>query len=156
MGLIVKWKRLRETAVMPVRATGGSAAYDLYAALDDEVVIAPGGRAMIPTGFAMSAADDTAPGTPARDFAALIFGRSGLGTKYGVTLANAVGVVDSDYRGEICVSLINHGGEPFSVHPGDRMAQMMFVPVIAAVFEEAESLDETARGTGGFGSTGSR
>ncbi|MBP5230324.1 MAG: dUTP diphosphatase, partial [Clostridia bacterium] len=88
------------------------------------------------------------------DVVGIVAGRSGLGVKKGVTLSNSIGVIDSDYRGEICVGLINHGSEPFTVERGDRIAQLFFVPVCHAAFLPVESLDETERGTGGFGSTG--
>ena len=144
--LPVKLKKLRPDAHLPQYATSGSAAADLYAALDAPVTLAPGERFAVPTGIAIAPESD--------DVVALIFGRSGLGTKFGVTLANSVGVVDSDYRGEIKVALVNHGSEPYTVQPGDRIAQLMFAPILHALFSEADTLDETERGTGGFGSTG--
>ena len=144
--LLVKLKKVKPGAMAPTYATPGSAACDLSACLDEPVTLHPGDIAAIPTGIAISSGRD--------DIVALVYGRSGLGTKHGVTLANSVGVIDSDYRGEIRVSLINRGREDFTVHPGDRIAQLMFAPVLHAVFEEAETLDETARGEGGFGSTG--
>lgn len=142
----VKIKLVRENAVIPRYATEGSAACDLSACLDSPVTLEPGGIAKIPTGIALS--------TGRRDVVALIFGRSGLGTKHGVTLANSVGVVDSDYRGELSVTLINRGSSAYIVNPGDRIAQLMFAPVYTAEFIESEALDETARGESGFGSTG--
>ena len=147
MNLNVKLKLSRGMEA-PSYATDGSAAVDLRAALDEgvEVVIAPGERALIPTGIAIS------PETS--DVVAILAGRSGLGIKNGVTLANGIGVIDSDYRGEICVGLYNSSDVPFTVHRGDRIAQLMFMPVYTANLIEAASLDETARGTGGFGSTG--
>ncbi len=144
--LLVRLKKVKPGAIAPTYATPGSAACDLSACLDEPVTLHPGDIAAIPTGIAISSGRD--------DIVALVYGRSGLGTKHGVTLANSVGVIDSDYRGEIRVSLINRGREDFTVHPGDRIAQLMFAPVLHAVFEEAETLDETARGEGGFGSTG--
>lgn len=132
----------------PAYATDGSAAMDLRAALDEgaELTLLPGERALIPTGVAIS------PQT--RDVVAVVAGRSGLGIKQGITLSNSIGVIDSDYRGEISVGLINHGNEPFTVHRGDRIAQMMFLPVCHANLLVCEELDETERGTGGFGHTG--
>ena len=132
----------------PEYATSGSAAVDLRAALEEDEVItlAPGERALIPTGLSIS------PETS--DVVAIIAGRSGLGVKKGVSLSNGIGVIDSDYRGEICVGLINHGDEPFEVRRGDRIAQMMFMPVLAANFLTVDTLDETERGSGGFGHTG--
>ena len=147
MNLNVKIKLTRGMSA-PEYATDGSAAVDLRAALDEgEVVtIAPGERALIPTGLAIS--------PESSDVVGIIAGRSGLGVKKGVTLSNSIGVIDSDYRGEICVGLINHGNEPFDIHRGDRIAQMMFLPVLLASFLEVDSLDQTDRGTGGFGHTG--
>ena len=147
MNLNVKIKLTRGMTA-PEYATEGSAAVDLRAALDEgEVVtIAPGARALIPTGLSIS------PETS--DVVAVIAGRSGLGVKKGVSLANGIGVIDSDYRGEIQVCLINRGEEPFEVHRGDRIAQMMFLPVLHASFLPVDELDETARGAGGFGHTG--
>ena len=132
----------------PEYATSGSAAVDLRAALEEGEVVTlmPGERSRIPTGIAIS---------PERtDVVAVIAGRSGHGLKNGVTMANSIGVIDSDYRGEISVVLINHGSEPFEVRRGDRIAQMMFMPVLCASFIKSDSLDETERGAGGFGSSG--
>ena len=132
----------------PEYATSGSAAVDLRAALEEGEVITlmPGERSRIPTGIAIS---------PERtDVVAVIAGRSGHGLKNGVTMANSIGVIDSDYRGEISVVLINHGSEPFEVRRGDRIAQMMFMPVYTATVLPCEELDETERGAGGFGHTG--
>lgn len=131
---------------VPTYATEGSAAVDLRAAVDEPVCLNPGEKAMIPTGIAI-APDRT-------DVVGIVAGRSGLGVKKGVTLSNSIGVIDSDYRGEICVGLINHGNEPFTVERGDRIAQLFFVPICHATFLPVEALDETERGTGGFGSTG--
>lgn len=133
---------------MPAYATDGSAALDLRAAIDEgtTVTIAPGERAMIPTGIAIS------PETT--DMVAIVAARSGLAVKKGICLANGIGVIDSDYRGEISVGLLNTSSEPFVVNRGDRIAQMMFMPVLAATLIKSDSLDETARGAGGFGSTG--
>lgn len=146
MNIDVKIKLLREGASPPVYATPGSAAADLRVCIDAPVTLNTGEIVSLPTGIAIS--------TGRSDIVALIYGRSGLGTKYGVTLVNSVGVIDSDYRGEICVSLINRGSEPYTVNPGDRVAQLMFSPVYTAAFAAADSLDETGRGSGGFGSTG--
>ncbi len=132
----------------PEYATDGSAAVDLRAALEENEVltIAPGTQALIPTGISIS--------PERRDVVAVVAGRSGLGIKKGITLSNSIGVIDNDYRGEICVGLINHGSEPFEVRRGDRIAQMMFLPVLHAAFLQVDSLDETERGAGGFGHTG--
>ena len=147
MNLNVKLK-LSRGMTAPEYATSGSAAVDLRAALEENetVTLAPGEKAMIPTGLAIS------PET--KDVVAVIAARSGLGVKKGVTLSNSIGVIDSDYRGEISVGLINHGSEPFEIKRGDRIAQMMFLPVLTASFLVVETLDETERGEGGFGSTG--
>ena len=133
---------------MPAYATEGSAAVDLRAAVEENepVTIAPGERALIPTGIAI------APET--RDVVAIVAARSGLAIKKGICLSNGIGVIDADYRGEICVGLFNTSSEPFVVNRGDRIAQMMFMPVYSAKLCEAIALDETARGAGGFGSTG--
>ena len=139
--------KLTRGASAPEYATPGSAAVDVRAALEGgEVVINPGERAMIPTGLAISTGRD--------DVVAIMAGRSGLGAKHGVTLANGIGVIDSDYRGEIRATLINNGSEPFKVSDGDRIAQLMFMPVMQAAFLPVDELDETERGEGGFGSTG--
>ena len=147
MDLNVKIKLTRGMTA-PEYATQGSAAVDLRAALEEDEVLtlAPGERAMIPTGIAIS--------PESKDVVAIIAGRSGLGVKKGVTLSNSIGVIDSDYRGEIAVGLINHGDEPFEVRRGDRIAQMMFVPIYTAAFTTVDTLDETERGAGGFGHTG--
>ncbi len=147
MNLNVNIKLTRGMDV-PEYATEGSAAVDLRAALEEDevVVIAPGERALIPTGVSIS------PESP--DVVAIVAGRSGLGIKKGVTLSNSIGVIDNDYRGEVCVGLINRGSEPFEVRRGDRIAQMMFMPVLHASFLPVDTLDETARGAGGFGHTG--
>ena len=133
---------------MPTYATDGSAAVDLRAALDEgtTVVIAPGERALIPTGIAIS--------PESKDVVAVVAARSGLAIKQGICLSNGIGVIDSDYRGEICVGLHNTSSVPFTVNRGDRIAQMMFMPILTANFVATTSLDETARGAGGFGSTG--
>ena len=147
MELKVKIKLTRGMEA-PTYATENAAAVDLRAALEEgeEVVIAPGERRLIPTGISISPED--------RNTVAVIAGRSGLGIKNGVTLANGIGLIDADYRGEIQVGLINRGNESFKVHRNDRIAQMMFLPVYHAAFLPCEELDETERGAGGFGSTG--
>ncbi len=149
MAIQVKLK-LSRGMTAPTYATSGSAAVDLRAALDEgcEVTIPAGGRSLIPTGLAIS------PETSG--VVAILAGRSGLGVKNGVSLSNGIGVIDSDYRGEIQVGLINHGSEPFTVRRGDRIAQMFFLPVEHADFSVVDTLDETERGEGGFGHTGVR
>ena len=131
---------------LPFYATPGSAAMDLHACIDEAVRIPSGGRSMIPTGLAIA--------LPSPDYVALVYARSGLGIKHGVAPANCVGVIDSDYRGEIIVGLQNSGESDFTVQPGDRIAQLMIAPVVRANLRMVEELDETARGAGGFGSTG--
>jgi len=131
---------------LPQFATPGSAAMDLRACLDDPVTLQAGARAVIPTGLSMA--------LPSADYVALVFARSGLGIKKGVCLSNGVGVIDSDYRGEIAVGLVNLSGEDYTVQPGDRIAQLMVVPVVQPTVTLADELDETDRGSGGLGSTG--
>ena len=131
---------------LPRFATAGAACMDLYACTDAPVVLSAGERRLIPTGIAIA--------LPSADYVALVFARSGLGIKQGVCLANGVGVIDSDYRGEIGVGLVNLGDTPYTVQPGDRIAQLMVTPVVQPVVVPVQELDETARGHGGFGSTG--
>lgn len=131
---------------IPARATEGSAGFDLTAAVKEPVTLAPRGLARVPTGIAV--------GLPSNEYVALVFARSGLAMKHGVALANGVGVVDSDYTGEIVVGLCNLSEETYTVAPGERIAQLVVMPVAALPAVETESLDETARGAGGFGSTG--
>ena len=131
---------------LPYYATPGSAAMDLHACLDEAVTIPAGERRVIPTGLAIA--------LPSADYVALVFARSGLGIKYGVAPANCVGVIDSDYRGELLVGLQNSGGSEFTIRPGDRIAQLMVVPVVQPRLRLVDELDETDRGAGGFGSTG--
>ena len=130
----------------PFYASAGAAAMDLHACIDEAVTIPPGGRAVIPTGIAIA--------LPSADYVALIFARSGLGIKHGVAPANCVGVIDSDYRGEVLVGLQNSGGADYTIQPGDRIAQLMITPVVQAQIQMVDELDDTARGAGGFGSTG--
>ena len=146
MCIDVKVKKLRADAVIPKYATEGSAASDLCYAGDGPVEILPGTVAMIPTGLAISMGR--------RDVAAFIYARSGLASKRGIAPANCVGVIDSDYRGEVKVPLINHSSEPYTIRNGDRIAQLVVMPVIDTDFVEADELSETQRGSGGFGSTG--
>jgi dUTP pyrophosphatase len=138
-------KKLRDGAVLPTYGSEYSAGADLYACLDEAVVIAPGETKMIPTGLAAE--------IPV-GYAGLIYARSGLATKQGLAPANKVGVVDSDYRGEWMIALMNHSGSPQTVEPGERIAQVVVTPVLAVSFCEAEELEDTLRGAGGFGSTG--
>lgn len=142
----VRIKKLRDNAVLPTRGSEGAAGLDLYACLDAPVTIEPRGLYKIPTGVAIALPD---AGT-----VALIFARSGLGVNHGVSLPNAVGVVDSDYRGELIVGIGNTSGEPYVLRPGERFAQLVVLPVYQAELLETEELGETARGGGAFGSTG--
>ena len=138
-------KKLRENAVLPTYATAQSAGADLYACIDEPVTIRHGMTEMIPLGFSMA--------IPA-GWVGLIFARSGLASKRDLAPANKVGVVDADYRGEWFIPLHNHGRGVQVVYPGERIAQLVIVPCMSAAFTEVDSLDETARGAGGFGSTG--
>ncbi len=130
---------------VPSPATPGSAGVDLSAAVDRDVVIAPGDRALIPTGFAFAIPDG---------FEAQVRPRSGLALRHGIVLPNAPGTIDSDYRGEVSVILMNMGREDFLVQRGDRIAQMVVAPVAEPAWEEVQELDETQRGSGGFGHSG--
>ena len=141
----VKIQYLSKKTTRPEYATDGSAGMDLTAAMDQPVVLKVGGRAMIPTGIAMQIP---------QGFGGFIFPRSGLAYKKGISMANCVGVIDSDYTGEIKVVLHNISGHDYTVNPGDRVAQLVFLPVPQAELEEVDELDETRRGSGGFGSTG--
>lgn len=143
---IIRFQRLRPEAILPVRATEGSAGLDLTACIDQPVVLPKGGRALIPTGLAVA--------LPGNHLASFVFARSGLAVKHGVTLSNCVGVIDSDYRGEIKVGLINQGESDYTIQPGERIAQLVVMPVCCLPVEECDRLDETGRGAGGFGSTG--
>lgn len=146
MSEIFKVRRLRESAKLPFRATEGSAGMDLYACIDSPVTLGAGEKAVIPTGIAIE--------LPSAELAAFVFARSGLAIKHGIGLLNGVGVIDSDYRGEICVGVINQLAEPYTIAPDERIAQLVIVPVSLINPVEAQSLDDTARGEGGFGSTG--
>ena len=140
-------KKLDKRAVVPTYGSEFSAGADLYACTDGDIVIAPSKTVLIHTGIAMEIPEG---------LVGLVFARSGLATKRSLAPANKVGVIDSDYRGEIMVALHNHSNEPQTVEAGERVAQLVLVPYIAAAFEEVGELDETARGAGGFGSTGTK
>ena len=133
---------------LPEYATEGSAGMDLRACIDAPLELAPGATELIPTGISIYVAD---PG-----LAAVLLPRSGLGHKHGIVLGNLVGLIDSDYQGPLMVSCWNRGSASFTIEPGERIAQMVFVPVVQAGFELVESFDETARAAGGFGSSGRR
>jgi dUTP pyrophosphatase len=138
-------KMLREGAKLPTYGSAEAAGADLYACLDAEVTVAPGQTAFIPTGFAMAVP---------KGCAGLIYARSGMACKRDLAPANKVGVIDSDYRGEIIVALHNHGSEARTVSHGERIAQMIITPVLTPCYEVSEALDDTVRGEGRFGSTG--
>ena len=138
-------KKLQANAVVPSYGSAFAAGADLYACMDAAVTIAPGETKLIHTGIAME--------VPV-GFAGLIYARSGLATKRGLAPANKVGVVDSDYRGEINVVLHNHGSVPQTIENGERVAQLLITPVLQPAYEIAETLTDTARNAGGFGSTG--
>lgn len=141
----LKIKKCSKTALMPVRATEGSAGYDLCADCDD-CVINPDEIKKIPTGIAI--------GIENHECVGLVYARSGLSSRAGLAPVNCVGVIDSDYRGEIIVPLINHSSEPYTIKRGERIAQLVLAPIYIPDLEEAEELDGTQRGEGGFGSTG--
>jgi len=144
----VLFQKLRPEAVIPSRATKESAGFDLSVCCDGPVEIAPGETKLLPIGVAVVLPVGTA---------GMVYPRSGLATRHGITLGNCVGVIDSDYRGEMMVPLYNHSDKPFTVHPGDRVAQMVVTPVILPEVKElpmGEPLPESERGTAGFGSTG--
>ena len=135
-------------AQLPAYATGGSAGLDLRACIDEPITLRPGETALIPTGLAIHLGD---PG-----LAAIIIPRSGLGHKHGIVLGNLVGLIDSDYQGQVFVSVWNRGKEAFVVNPLERIAQMVVVPVVQVQINIVEEFEESARGAGGFGSTGKR
>ena len=143
----VNVKKVKEGAIIPTYGSEYAAGADLYACLDNDVIIAPHVTVLIPTGLVME--------LPV-GYAGLIYARSGLATKKGLAPANKVGVVDSDYRGEVMVALHNHGETAQTVSNGERIAQMVITPYLAAQFTLADELSATVRGEGGFGSTGSK
>lgn len=142
----MKLMKLRENAVLPRRATPDSAGCDLCACLEQPLIISPGECRLIPTGWACD--------PERRDAAIFLFARSGLAAKHGLTLANGVGVVDADYRGEIMVAIRNQSTEPYILQPNERFAQMVMLPVLTPELTVTETLEETQRGGGGFGSSG--
>lgn len=142
---VVRFRRLRPDAVVPAYMTADAAGLDLAAALDAAVTLAPGARAAIGTGLAMELP---------RGFEGQVRPRSGLAKNHGVTVVNAPGTIDADYRGEVAVLLINLGDQPVAITPGMRIAQLVIAPVVQATIEVADELSTTARGAGGFGSTG--
>lgn len=144
----IKIKKLKENAKIPKRATSGSAGMDLYACVDEPITLAPGQLAIVPTGIAIALPDNGC--------AAFLYARSGLGVKHGICLSNGVGVIDSDYRGEICAGLCNVSDKPYTIEPDERVCQMVIAPVLTPDVVEVNELDDTDRGEGGFGSTGKR
>ncbi len=142
---ILKIKKVRPNAVVPKRATEKSAGLDLTACIDAPLTVKAGERTLIPAGIAIALPEGTV---------GLIFARSSLGTKHGIALSNGVGVIDQDYRGEIRVGIFNASAEDYTIEPFERIAQLVVAPVRYPVVEESDALDDTARGTGGFGSTG--
>ena len=141
----IRVKKLREGATLPTYGTPYAAGADLYAGIEGKITIAPGETVFVPTGIAMEVPEHCA---------GLIYARSGLACKRGLAPANKVGVVDSDYRGEIIVALHNHGDQPQTVANGERIAQMVITPVLTPAYVEAEELTDTVRANQGFGSTG--
>ena len=142
----VRYKLLDPRAKAPLYATPGAAAADLCALLDEPLTIAPMQRVLVPTGLAIE--------LPGPDCVALVYARSGLSIKHGLCMANGVGVIDSDYRGELRVPMVNLSDAPYTVQPGERVAQLCIALVWQAAFVPADTLTDTARGAGGFGSTG--
>lgn len=138
--------RIGEDIPLPTYATDGSAGMDLRAALEQTTQIGPGETLLIPTGIAIYVEDP--------NMAAVILPRSGLGHKHGIVLGNLVGLIDSDYQGQLLVSCWNRGDESFTIEVGDRIAQLVIVPVIQAAFDIVEDFETTSRGAGGFGSSG--
>ena len=145
MSISMNIKKMREDAILPTYGSASAAGADLYACEDEAVTIEAGQTKLIHTGLAMAIPEG---------LVGLIYARSGLASKRGLAPANKVGVIDSDYRGEIMVALHNHGDEAQTVASGERIAQIVFTPYVAADFTVTDELDDTARGAGGFGSTG--
>lgn len=141
----IRVKILREGAVLPAYGSAEAAGADLYACLEVPVTVAPGETKFIPTGISLEVP---------KHCAGLVYARSGLACKRGLAPANKVGVIDSDYRGELFVALHNHGQQPQTIEHGERVAQLVITPVLQPVYEMAENLSDTVRGEGGFGSTG--
>lgn len=142
---VIRVKKLHPNAKLPTYGSAEAAGADLYACLEEAVTIQPGEIFWVPTGIALEVP---------KGCAGLVYARSSMGAKRGLAPANKVGVVDSDYRGEIRVVLLNHSQQPQILEPGERVAQFIITPVLTPAYEEAEELSDTTRGTGGFGSTG--
>ncbi len=143
---MLKVKKVRNNAKIPVRATATSAGADLHACIETSVIIKSGESAVVPSGIAIE--------LPKDDCVGLVTARSGLAIKHGITLSNGVGVIDSDYRGEIQVGLVNQSSIDYEITPGERIAQLLIVPVMLSEITEVEHLSDTVRGEGGLGSTG--
>jgi dUTP pyrophosphatase len=140
--------RVGRDVPLPAHATAGSAGLDLRACIDAPIELVPGSTVLIPTGIAIHIADT--------GLAAMILPRSGLGHKHGIVLGNLTGLIDSDYQGQIFVSCWNRGSAPYTITPGERIAQMIFVPVVQAQFAVVDEFEESCRGAGGFGHSGTR
>jgi dUTP pyrophosphatase len=145
MAVVMRFRRLREGALAPAYMTGGAAGMDLASAADGPLTLGPGERAAVPTGLAIEIPSG---------FEGQVRPRSGLARRHGVTVVNAPGTIDSDYRGEVTVLLVNLGREPHTIAPGDRIAQLVIAPVTQVALEEVDDLTATSRGSGGFGHTG--
>jgi dUTP pyrophosphatase len=143
----VRIRKINPTAVIPTYGSAFSAGADLYACLDHDVIVAPGTTIMVPTGLTLEIPEG---------YAGFVCARSGLASKKGLAPANKVGVIDSDYRGELIVALFNHSQETHTVYPGQRIAQLVIAPVLSCDFIESDALSDTSRGGGGFGSTGTK
>lgn len=141
----IKVKKLNEKAKMPFRATNGSAGADLCACIDEDIVLEPKQRMLVPTGLAVEIP---------LGYGGFVFPRSSVASKFGVALSNCVGVIDADYRGEVKIAIINHGTEAYTISDGDRIAQLVILPVDMCEYSEDKELTDTQRGEGGFGSTG--
>ena len=143
---ILKIRKIHPDAIVPAKATSGAACFDLYVILESPFDLMPHERHLFHTGLSIE--------MPSEDCVCLLFSRSGMGIKHGISLSNSVGVIDSDYRGEICVGLITNSDDPYTVQPNDRIAQMMIMKTTPVAIEVVEELNQTERGEGGFGSTG--
>lgn len=141
----VNIKKIKPNATVPTYGSANAAGADLYACIDDSLTINPGETILVPTGLAVALPEG---------YAGLIYARSGLASKKGLAPANKVGVIDSDYRGEVMVALHNHSNVPATIEPNERVAQLVITPYIASLYNVVDELDETERGEGGFGSTG--
>lgn len=145
MNVTLKVKRLPHCKALPTYATSGSAGMDLTAAIDQPLTVEPGKRAQVPTGIQIEIPEG---------YEGQVRPRSGLAFKAGISLTNCVGTIDCDYRGEVCVLIINHGENPYTFEPGEKIAQLLITPVPRVDIIEVDELDESQRGAGGFGSTG--